>query len=352
MKRIVASLLVFIFCFSLYAFGGLELSDKPRIGISLPTEDNYRWKIAGEYMKELLEEDGYEVDLQYASDKTVKQISQLGTMQNDRCRILIIAPVDGNVLEKALNRSKGKRQNIISFDRLLMNSDAVDYYLTFANYNIGTMQGKYIESILQLAEGKGPYNIEIFTGDKEDFRTKIFYESTMQILMPYIDNGQLVVQSNQINIEDVTTTGWSNEASEKRMNNILSNHYSDGKSLDAVLCSNDMIALGVIEALNANYNGSWPAITGCDCDIENVKYILEGKQSMSLFTDTRLLSERAFEFVNALARKMTAAVNNTTTYNNGAKIVPSYIFQPVLTDKNNYKEVLIDSGYYTSKNLE
>ena len=232
-----------------------------------------------------------------------------------------------------------------------MNSDAVSYYATFNNELVGTKQGQYIEDQLGLKEGKGPYNLEIFTGDPGDNNARFFYKGAMDVLNPYIDNGQLVVPSGQIDFDTVATANWASDAAQARMEAIISSNYADGTQLDAVMCSNDSTAFGVANAL-VNYTGSYPIITGQDCDIANVKNMIAGKQSMSIFKDTRTLAQKTVEMVDAILKGGTAPTNDTTTYNNGVKVVPSYLCEPVFADVNNYKELLIDSGYYTEDQLK
>ena len=139
------------------------------------------------------------------------------------------------------------------------------------------------------------------------------------------------------------------------MEAIISANYADGTQLDAVMCSNDSTAFGVTNALVANYEGNhnnWPIITGQDCDIANVKNMLAGKQSMSIFKDTRTLASQTVKMVDAILKGTEAPVNDKETYNNGVKVVPSYLCEPVFADANNYKEILIDSKYYTEEQLQ
>ena len=136
------------------------------------------------------------------------------------------------------------------------------------------------------------------------------------------------------------------------MENILSTYYADGTNLDIALCSNDSTALGVANALAANYTGSYPVVTGQDCDIANVKNMIDGKQSMSIFKDTRTLASQVVKMVGQIASGETVDVNDTESYDNGTGIIPSFLCEPVFADVNNYKELLINSGYYTEDQLQ
>ena len=331
--------------------GGSTAAGGTKVGVSMPTKDLQRWNQDGANMQKELEAAGYEVDLQYASNDVQTQVSQIENMINSGSNVLVIAAIEGSSLGEAMDMAKEKNIPVIAYDRLIMNSDAVSYYATFNNELVGTKQGQYIEDQLGLKEGKGPYNLEIFTGDPGDNNARFFYKGAMDVLNPYIDNGQLVVPSGQIDFDTVATANWASDAAQARMEAIISSNYADGTQLDAVMCSNDSTAFGVANAL-VNYTGSYPIITGQDCDIANVKNMIAGKQSMSIFKDTRTLAKKTVEMVDAILKGGTAPTNDTTTYDNGVKVVPSYLCEPVFADVNNYKELLIDSGYYTEDQLK
>ncbi len=323
-----------------------------KIGVAMPTKDLQRWNQDGSNMEAQLKEAGYEVDLQYASNDIATQVSQIENMINSGCQLLVIASIDGDSLGTVLDQAKEKNIPVIAYDRLIMNSDAVSYYATFDNYMVGTKQGEYIKEKLDLENAAGPFNIEIVTGDPGDNNARYFYGGAMDVLKPYIDEGKLVVKSGQIDFETVATANWSTETAQSRMDAIISANYADGTKLDAVLCSNDSTALGVTNSLEANYTGEWPIITGQDCDIANVKNMIAGKQSMSIFKDTRTLAAAVVDMVKAVMEGREAVVNDTETYDNGTGVIPSYLCEPVFADINNYKELLIDSGYYTEADLQ
>ncbi|MCQ2482749.1 MAG: sugar-binding protein [Clostridia bacterium] len=322
-----------------------------KVGVSMPTKDLQRWNQDGDNMKKQLEAAGYEVDLQYASNDINTQVSQIENMINNGCSVLVIASIDGESLGTVLQQAKEKNIPVIAYDRLIMNSDAVTYYATFDNYKVGKFQGEYIRDQLDLENAAGPFNIELVTGDPGDNNARFFFKGAMDVLQPYIDSGKLVVVSGQTSFEEVATAGWASDAAQARMEAILSGNYADGTQLDAVMCSNDSTAFGVANALASNYTGKYPIITGQDCDIANVKNILADKQSMSIFKDTRDLASKVVEMVQAILEGKEAPVNDKETYDNGKGIVPSYLCEPKFADKNNYKELLIDSGYYTEDQL-
>lgn len=299
-----------------------------------------------------LEAIGYEVDLQYASNDVQTQVSQIENMIGNGCTVLVIAAIEGSSLGEALNMAKENGIPVIAYDRLLMESDAVSYYATFDNYKVGTVQGQYIIDKLDLENADGPFNLEITAGDPGDNNAGFFYNGAMDLLKPYIESGKLVVKSGQVNFDEVATPGWGTDTAQARAENILSSNYADGTNLDAWLCSNDSTAMGVTNALAANYKGNYPIVTGQDCDIENTKNMIAGKQSMSVFKDTRTLAAQVVKMVGQILTGQEVDVNDTTTYDNGKGIVPSFLCEPVFADANNYKEILIDSGYYTEDQLK
>jgi putative multiple sugar transport system substrate-binding protein len=217
---------------------------------------------------------------------------------------------------------------------------------------VGTIQGEFVKDQLDLDNADGPFNLEITAGDPGDNNALFFYQGAMDVLNPYIEEGKLVVVSGQTEFSDVATASWKTENSQARAETILSSFYADGTNVDAWLCSNDSTALGVANALAANYTGNYPIITGQDCDIANVKNMLDGKQSMSVFKDTRTLAAQVVKMVGQILKGETVDVNDTETYDNGKKVVPSYLCEPVFADAGNYEKILIDSGYYTADQLK
>ena len=323
-----------------------------KVGVAMPTKDLQRWNQDGANMEKQLQDAGYEVDLQYASNDIATQVSQIENMISSGAQVLVIASIDGDSLGTVLEQAKEQGVAVIAYDRLIMNSDAVSYYATFDNYMVGTKQGEYIRDQLDLDNAAGPFNIELFTGDPGDNNARFFFGGAMDVLNKYIDEGKLVVKSGQKDFDAVATANWATEAAQSRMDAIISANYADGTKLDAVMCSNDSTALGVTNSLEANYTGDWPIITGQDCDIANVKNMIAGKQSMSIFKDTRTLAAKTVEMVDAIMKGSEAPVNDTSTYDNGTGIIPSFLCEPVFADVNNYKELLIDSGYYTEADLQ
>jgi putative multiple sugar transport system substrate-binding protein len=288
-------------------------------------------------MESELKAAGYDVDLQYASNDVQTQLSQIENMISGGCDVLVIAAIEGSSLGEALDMAKDADIPVIAYDRLLMDSDAVSYYATFDNYMVGTVQGTYVKDTLDLDNAAGPFNIEFTAGDPGDNNAGYFFNGAYDVLKPYIESGKLKIVSGQNKFEDVATPAWKTETAQSRAENILSSYYADGTNVDVWLCSNDSTALGVENALAANYNGTYPIITGQDCDKPNVKNMLADKQAMSVFKDTRTLASQVVKMVGQILNGETVDVNDTETYNNNVITVPSFLCEPVFADANNYK---------------
>ena len=350
MKKLLALALALCMIFALCATSAF--AEGETVGVAMPTKDLQRWNQDGENMKNMLEEAGYKVDLQFASNDVQQQLNQVTNMINSGCSVIVIAAIEGSSLGSALDLAKEKGIPVIAYDRLLMESDAVSYYATFDNYMVGTKQGTYVKEALDLDNAEGPFNLEITAGDPGDNNARYFYQGAIDVLQPYLDEGKLVVKSGQIDFNDVATPTWKTEVAQQRASSILSSFYADGSDIDVWLCSNDSTALGVTNALEDAYDGEWPVITGQDCDISNVKNMIAGKQSMSVFKDTRTLAAQVVKMVGQILAGEEVDVNDTETYDNNVIVVPSYLCEPVFADVNNYEELLLDSGYYTADQLK
>jgi len=351
LKKILGTILCAAIAFT--ALTGCAGSGKKKVGIAMPTKDLQRWNQDGDYMKQKFEAAGYEVDLQYAGNKADVQLSQVENMINSGCKVLVIAAIESSSLSTALDKAAAKKIPVIAYDRLIMDNENVSYYATFDNFKVGQIQGQFVKDKLDLDNAAGPFNIEFTAGDPGDNNATFFFNGALDILKPYIDSGKLVVVSGQTDFDSVATPEWSTATAQSRAENIIGSNYAD-KNIDAWLCSNDSTAQGVVNALDARYNsegrgGQWPVVTGQDCDIVSVKNMIAGKQSMSVFKDTRTLAERTVTMVNQILEGKTVETNNT--YNNNKKEVASYLCDPVFADKDSIQKILIDSGYYKAADL-
>jgi len=356
MRRKLSLVLVLTLLLSLFTLTGCGKSGGNLIGVAMPTKSLQRWNQDGENMKKELEAKGYQVDLQYANNDVNTQIQQIENMITKGCKVLVIASIDGSSLTNVLKKAADANVKVIAYDRLIMETDYVDYYATFDNFKVGELQGSYIEKALGLKEGKGPYNIELFGGSPDDNNSNFFFKGAMSVLQQYIDNGQLRIPSGQTEFKKIAIKDWDSATAQARMDNLITAFYSSGEKLDAVLSPNDSLAIGIIASLDSNGYGTadkpYPVVTGQDCDKANVKAMIEGKQAMSVFKDTRTLAAKVVEMVDALLQGKEAPVNDTESYHNGVKYVPSYLCEPVFADKNNYKQLLIDSGYYKESDIQ
>lgn len=325
-----------------------------KVGIAMPTKSSERWVNDGNNMVKEFEALGYSTDLQYAEDVVENQVAQIENMITKGVKALVIASIDGEALTDVLQKAHDAGVSVIAYDRLIKKSEYVDYYATFDNFKVGVLQGSYIEGQLGLKEGKGPFNIELFGGSPDDNNAYFFFDGAMSVLKPYIDSGKLVVRSKQTTMEQVATLRWDGATAQARMDNLLSANYASD-NLDAVLSPYDGISIGILSSLKGVGYGSGdkklPVVTGQDAELASVKSILAGEQTQTVFKDTRELAKKAVQMTESVLKGTEAEVNDTTTYDNGVKIVPSYLLEPVSVDAGNVDKVLVEGGYYTKEQL-
>ena len=347
MKKILALVMALVLCL------GVASALAEKVGVSMPTQDLQRWVQDGENMQKELEDAGYEVMLTYAGNVVATQIADIENMITNGCDVLVISAIDGSALGTVLASAKEKGIKVIAYDRLIMDTDAVDYYATFDNYKVGQIQAQFIIEKLDLDNTDKVYRMEVFGGSPDDNNAYFFYNGAMDMLKPYIEAGKLVIPSGEVDFDVVAILGWGTPDAQKRMDDLLTKAYSDGTFPDLVLSPNDSLAMGIANSLEQAGCPieSFPIITGQDCDKANMKNIIAGKQSMSVFKDTRTLAAQVVEMVNAILLGDEVPVNDTTTYDNGVKVVPSFLCDPVFADINNYEELLIESGYYTLEDI-
>jgi putative multiple sugar transport system substrate-binding protein len=333
---------------------GQQAATTPLVGIAMPTQSSSRWISDGNTMRSLLQERGFRVDLQYAEDNIDVQISQIENMITRGARVLVIAAIDGESLTNVLEQANRNNIPVIAYDRLIRNTPHVSYYATFDNFLVGVLQAESIVEALNLSGGAGPFNIELFAGSPDDNNAYFFFDGAMSVLQRYIDNRQLVVRSGQTDFAQVATLRWDGATAQQRMDNLIAAHYTAAR-VDAVLSPYDGISIGILSALrSAGYGTSarpWPIVSGQDAELPSVKSILAGEQHSTIFKDTRVLAQRAVNMVESVLRGVPAEVNDTTTYDNGVKVVPSFLEVPVTVDIRNWEEVLVGSGYYTLEQI-
>lgn len=328
--------------------------DKGTIGVAMPTKSSERWIADGNNIKEQLEDAGYSVDLQYAEDDIPTQVSQVENMVTKGVDMLVIAAIDGTALGEVLDTAESQDIEVIAYDRLIRDSDTVDYYTTFDNFKVGVIQATSLVDGLK-ATGDGPYNVELFAGSPDDNNATFFWNGAMSVLQPMIDSGEIVVPSGQTDFEQAAILRWDPATAQKRMEDILTSTYAS-ETVQGVLSPYDGLSLGIIAALQGNgYGGggkTLPVVTGQDAEVQSVKSILAGEQFSTVFKDTRDLAEVTVDMIKAIGAGDEPEVNDTETYDNGVKVVPSYLLDPVLVTKDNVQSALVDSGYYTEDDLK
>jgi putative multiple sugar transport system substrate-binding protein len=320
----------------------------------MPTKSSERWIADGNNVVKNLQSKGYKTKLVYGEDDPDQQVSQIENLITQGVKGLIVAAIDNKSLNNVLQQAKDAKIPVIAYDRLILGTPNVDYYASFDNTKVGELQASYIVDKLGLKSGKGPFNIELFAGSNDDNNTKYFFGGAMSVLQPYIDSKKLVVKSGQTKINQVTTLRWDGATAQKRMEDILTSTYGSGK-VDAVLSPYDGISIGILAALKSDGYGSaskpLPVITGQDAELASVKSIIAGQQTQTVYKDTRKLAEVASTMVDDVLNGKKPEVNDTKTYDNGSKVVPAYLLQPVSVDKSNYTKELVDTGYYKASEL-
>ena len=322
-----------------------------KVGVAMPTQSSERWINDGANMKKQLEALGYEVDLQYAEDDVQAQVSQIENMIASGVNCLVIASIDSSALVNVEKQAKDAGIPVIAYDRLLMDTDAVSYYATFDNKGVGTAIGKYIVDNSG-ATKDSPKTIELFMGSPDDNNAHMLYAGLMEQIQPLLDEGALVCKSGQLDFDSNCTLRWDQQTAMKRCEDILTGFYADTQ-LDICATAYDGLAYGCMAALEgAGYtDANWPLITGQDAELMATKHIISGKQTMSIYKDTRLLASKCVTMVEAVLKGAEPEINDTTQYNNNVIVVPSYLCTPVAVDKSNYKEIIVDGGYYTEEQL-
>ncbi|MFC5501908.1 multiple monosaccharide ABC transporter substrate-binding protein [Lysinimonas soli] len=332
------------------------------VGVAMPTKVSSRWIADGNAVKSDLEKNGYKVDLEYANNDIPTQVQQINTMITKGAKVLIIASIDGGSLTDQLDAAAKAGIKVISYDRLLTGDKNVDYYVSFDNYKVGVYQANSLLTGLGVLDAngkatgkKGPFNVEVFAGSPDDNNATFFYNGAMDTLKPYFTDGTLVVKSGQTAFNQVAIQRWDPATAKARMQDLIAKSYSGGADVQGVLSPYDGLSDGILSALEGAGYGSGgkqlPIITGQDAEVASVKQIIAGTQYSTIYKDTRQLANKAAEMANDLLTGKTPQVNDTKSYDNKVKVVPSYLFQPVVVTKDNYKKVLIDSGYYKESDL-
>ncbi|MDQ7260811.1 sugar ABC transporter substrate-binding protein [Paracoccus sp. PS-1] len=326
------------------------------VGISMPTKTSARWIDDGNNMVKQFQDAGYQTDLQYADDDIPNQLAQIENMITKGVDVLVIAAIDGTTLSNALANAKAADIKVIAYDRLIRDTPDIDYYATFDNFKVGVEQATtLVEGLKERFPEVKPWNVELFGGSPDDNNAYFFYDGAMSVIQPLIDDGSVVIPSGQMGMDKVGTLRWDPATAQARMDNILSANYTD-KQVNGVLSPYDGLSIGILSSLKGVGYGSgdlaMPIVTGQDAEVQSVKSILAGEQYSTIFKDTRELAKVTVGMVDAMMKGEEPEVNDTESYDNGVKVVPSYLLEPVAVTEKNLQEVLVGSGYYTEDQLK
>ena len=319
--------------------GTTGFSAHATIGVALPDKTSENFAIAGRLFTDGLVAAGYSPDVQYApaTNTVAEQQNQIEAMITNGAKVIIIGAKDGSQLSTQVADAKKAGAVVISYDRLILNTANVDYYVAYDNERVGELQGQaLLEGMRAKYPGKKTFNIELFAGSPDDNNSGVFFQGAMKVLQPKIDDGTLKVVSGQKSYKQVTTQGWLAQNAQSRMDTLLAGFYTSTE-LDGVLSPNDTLARAILQSINTA-GKPYPIVTGQDSEAESVKSIMAGIQYSTINKDTRKLVAEAIKMVGELQQGMSVDVNDPTSYNNGAKIVPTYLLTPMLVTRENAAE--------------
>lgn len=337
--------------------GDQEAEDVQKVAVLLPDEEE--WSRDAEAFESSLEEDGYEPVICYAQGDISRQVLQIRDMLEEQVAAFIIAPVDPYGLPDVLKDVREADIPVFSYEDLIMDTNAVNYYTAYGGRLVGHQIGDEIvkrQELEQARENKESRTIEFFMGSLDDAQALFVYNGIMEVLQPYLDDGTLVCPSGKISFDDTGLLRWSGSLAANRLEEILDGFYEEGEAPDVICTGFDQAALQIETVLDEYgiHSGTetWPMITGVGCDAEAVKTIASGRMEFSIFMDPRTSAEECENMVNAyLIREEDSEaedpeVNDYESYDNGVKIVGAYLCEAQVIDGDNF-EILIDNGFYT-----
>lgn len=297
---------------------------------------------------------GYGTDLQFAEDDIPNQLAQIENMVTKGAKVLVIAAIDGTTLSDILAKAHESGAKVFAYDRLIRGSENVDYYATFDNFKVGVLQAdSLVKGLKERFLGVKPWNVELFGGSPDDNNAFFFYDGAMSVLQPMIDAGEIAIPSGQMGMDKVGTLRWDGAVAQARMDNLLSANYTD-KKINGVLSPYDGLSRGIISSLKGvGYapGAEMPIVTGQDAEVPSVKAMIAGEQYSTIFKDTRDLAKVTSQMVDAVMQGKEPEVNDTKTYDNGVKVVPSNLLVPYTVGKDDIQKLLVDSGYIKAEDL-
>lgn len=309
------------------------------IGVALPQKTSENWVLAEELFNDGLSGAGFHPIVQFANGGVTEQQNQIEAMIEQGARVIVVGAIDGGQLGTQLQAARDAGIKIIAYDRLLTNTENVDMYVAFDPYQVGELQGEALLSGLEARRPDGPpWNIELIAGSADDANSVPFFEGAMSKLQPAIDDGRLNIVSGQNTFQQAATQGWQAQNAQRRMDTILAGNYADGTPLDGILSPNDTLARAALTAVS-QAGLDTPVITGQDSEVESVRSIMNGEQYSTIYKDTRSLVSRTIDEVKNAQQGLPFEVNDTTSFNNGVKVVPTYAIEPVIVTQANAREV-------------
>lgn len=355
MKKIFALFLALVMLFSFAACGskGAEAEatapEVKTVGIVIPNET--LWSADAEYMTAQLQKDGYDVMLFNSQDDAAKQVQDIAELIRAEVDLMIVNPVDGSQLKKVVDIAAVAEIPVIAYDGLIENSAGVSYYVSGENYETGKLYATYLETALDLGNAEDAvYHVEFMLGDTEESGVRAIYQGAYDALQPYFESGVLKVGSGMTEADQLAAASKDAFAARDAMQEILKTYYA-GTQLDAVICYDDAVALGVSQAIFTGYNGSnKPLVTGRGGDIANLSNIVDGAQAMTVYQDKGLAADAVLEVAKTILEGSAPADQLAMGYraskvSNGEASTPAYIRNSFAVTKEDMQK-LVDTGLY------
>ena len=331
------------------------------VGIVLPTKDEPRWVQDETRFREALEAAGYNVEILFSQGDSAKERANVEDLITKGVQVLIITPHDGTAAAAAAEAARDAGVKVISYDRLIRDTDAVDYYVTFDSLAVGAQQAQYL---VDNAEGTGN-PLYLYAGAASDNNAFIFFDGAWQVLQPKIADGtfRIINSSEAVALQDKAeltrdeqaqiinqiTTNWDFNTAKNLAEANLTAAPAEDKGDVFILAPNDGTARAIADVFGIDTDVTSFLVTGQDAEQASVQYIIDGKQSMTVFKDVRTLVNDAINAAVALLQNTAPAASGA--YNNGVIDVPA-IQSPVVTvSQGNVQEALIDSGYYSAEDF-
>ncbi|WP_458118593.1 sugar ABC transporter substrate-binding protein [Paenibacillus sp. Z6-24] len=331
------------------------------VGIVLPTKDETRWVQDEQRFKDALSSTKYSTEILFSQGSSAKEKENVETLINKGIKVLIICPQDGAAAAAAVESAKKEGITVIAYDRLITDTDAVDYYVTFDSLAVGAAQGQYL---VDHAKGKGQ-PLYLYAGAASDNNAFLFFQGAWEVLQPKIIDGTFKIanSSEAEKLKDTkelsrdqmsaiisqVTTNWDPNEAKNKAQTHLTAAAADMKGDIAILAPNDGTARSIADVFSADSAVTDYVITGQDAEQASIQYIIDGKQSMTVFKDVRALVKDAMGMAVEILDSKTP--ETTGSYNNGTVDVKAKQTDVIVVDKDNVKKELIDSEYYKASDF-